>query len=420
MRGLILTITIVLITVYISIAQDTTQVLFAKKLGQLQKTSPPKKGDFYFIAAPSLGYTPTNGFLFGAVSTASLYLGKPATTSISSAIVLLNYTTKKQLLFSARSSVFAQNNNWVFNGDWRYLDTSQPIYGLGTGPLSSKLASKGFEIADGVYSQPIEVEQPLGYTQIRFYETVLKEVRENLFLGLGYHLDIFNNFEDQLLDTTVVPPVITSNYYYNEHYGFSHKRNSVSGISLNAIFDTRDNQNNAYKGQYANVSFRVNPEFLGSDKNSSLLSLDYRKFLDLTKDHHNMLCFWGIGNFITSGNVPALNLPAIGEDQYNKSGRGYTQGRFRGQEMIYGEMEFRKHLFGFKEIPDFFGMVMFVNAITATNKDADINAFEYVNFGAGAGLRFMINQNSRSSICIDYSWGNYGSSGLYIKLNEAF
>jgi hypothetical protein len=32
-----------------------------------------------------------------------------------------------------------------------------------------------------------------------------------------------------------------------------------------------------------------------------------------------------------------LDLPAIGEDQYGKSGSGYTQGRFRGQEMIDGE-----------------------------------------------------------------------------------
>jgi outer membrane protein assembly factor BamA len=411
---------IVLITCCESIAQDTTYVMTAKQLRQYKKTLPPQKGRFYIIAAPSLGYTPTNGFIYGAAGTASLYLGEPSTTSISSAIVLLNYTTKKQLLFTARSSIYSQNNNWIFNGDWRYLNTSQPIYGFGTGPLSSKLASNGFEIADGVYSKPINEEQLLGYTQIRFYETIYKEVKEHLFLGLGYHLDIFKDFEDHLLDTTVTPPVITSIYYYNEKYGLSQISNTLSGISLNATFDTRDNQNNAYKGQYANVSFRFNTEFMGSNKNSSLLSFDYRKFLNLTKDHHNMLCFWGIGSFTTSGNMPALDLPAIGEDQYNRSGRGYKQGRFRGQKLVYGEIEYRRHLLGIKDIPDFFGLVVFANATTATNKDADINLFEYVNLGAGAGLRFMINQISRSSVCIDYAWGNYGSRGLYVKLNETF
>jgi hypothetical protein len=169
-----------------------------------------------------------------------------------------------------------------------------------------------------------------------------------------------------------------------------------------------------------NVSFHVYPEFLGSNKNSTVLYTEYRNFLDLTKDHKNMLCFWGIGNFLTSGTLPVLDLPALGEDQYGKSGRGYTVGRFRGQSLIYGEMEYRKHLLGTKNNPDFFGMVLFANALTASNRDADIGLFKYVNAAFGAGLRIMASKKARSNVGIDYGWGNYGSSGFYLKFNETF
>ena len=420
MKALFAVILITTISVSNAFAQDSTKVISKKEARQIKKSAPPQKGDIYVIAAPTIGYNPTNGFMYGLGGSASFFLGEPVTTSISSALVNFSLTTKHQLLFTARSTFYAKNNEWILNGDWRYLNSSQPTYGLGTGPSSSKLASNGFEIEDGVFSKPINDAQLMEFTQIRIYETVYKEIKENFYLGLGYHLDVFTDIKDNLLDTTAVPPVITGYYMYNEKYGFSQQKNILSGLSANAIYDTRDNQNNAYKGQYANVTFRVNPEFLGSDKNSSTLWMEYRKFLDLTKNHHNMLCFWGIGNFTTSGNLPVLDLPAIGEDQYGKSGRGYTQGRFRGQEMIYGEVEYRKHLLASKKNPDFFGMVVFVNAVTATNKDADINLFEYVNIGAGAGIRIMISNKSRSSIGIDYGWGNYGSGGLYFRLNEAF
>lgn len=401
-------------------AQDTL-VLKTKKELRLEKLkSRPEKGDVFIMAVPTIGYNPSNGFLFGAGSTASFFLGDPANTSISSSLAGISYTTKKQLIFTARSTVYTDNNKWVLNGDWRFLNTSQPTYGLGTGPQSSKLATNGFEIDDGVFSAPISDEQMLTFDQFRFYETISREVREMVYLGIGYHLDIFSNTDDKLLDMDTTPPVITSYYAYNYKYGFSQTGNTLSGISLNASYDSRDNQNNAYTGAYASLSFRVNPTWLGSDKSSTMLWMEYRRYLDLTKDHHNMLCFWGIGNFVTTGTVPYLDLPAIGEDLYAKTGRGYIQGRFRGQRMVYGEAELRKHLLSTTKRPDVLGMVIFLNATTATNEDAGIQLFDNVNFGLGAGLRIMILKNARTSLGLDYGWGNYGSSGFYLKLNEAF
>ncbi len=401
-------------------AQDENDTIPRRAIKLYKKPFPPVKGDLFILAMPIVSYNPSNGFMFGAGMSASVFLGNPATTRISSSQTSIMYTTKKQLLVYLKSTFYTKDNNWILNGDWRYMDTSQPSYGLGTGPASSKLASNGFEIGDDVYSAPINDAQLLSYQQIRFYETVSKEIRDNLYLGLGYHLDIFTGVNDGLADTTADPPVITSYYAYNVAYGFDQDRSTLSGISLNASYDSRDNQNCAYEGQYANVSFHINPEFLGSDKNSTMLKIEYRKYIDLTKNHRNMLCFWGIGNFLTSGAMPYMTLPALGEDQYNKSGRGYTVGRFRGPNLVYGEAEFRKHLVATKKRPDFLGMVVFFNAITANNPDADIDLFNYVNIAGGIGIRIMASKNARTKLAIDYAWGDYGSSGLYLKMNETF
>lgn len=391
-----------------------------KEKRQMKRNAPPKKGDLYLLITPTIGYNPSYGFMYGLGGSISSYFGDPENTLISSALLGVNYTTKKQLIINMRSTVFTNHNNWLLNGDWRYMNSSQPTYGLGTGPASTKLASNGFELEDGLFSQPITTEQQMGYKFIRLYETVSKKFGKYFYFGVGYHLDVFTDVKDELVDLSATPPIITSYYAYNQKYGFDQIKNTTSGISLNATFDSRDNQNSAYKGQFANLSFRVNPEFLGSTKNSTMLSTEYRGFLNLTKVNHNMLCLWLMGNFTTSGQLPYMNLPAIGWDQYNKTGRGYTQGRFRGEHMVYGEIEFRKHLLSLKKIPDFLGMVFFANATTATNKAAQINLFEYINPAAGLGLNVMLVKKARTKFGIDYAWGNYNSNNFYIRINEAF
>ena len=55
---------------------------------------------------------------------------------------------------------------------------------------------------------------------------------------------------------------------------------------------------------------------------------------------------------------------ATGEDQKARSGRGYIAGRFRGESMIYGEVEYR---FPISQCSQVLGGVVFINAATATN-----------------------------------------------------
>jgi hypothetical protein len=49
-----------------------------------------------------------------------------------------------------------------------------------------------------------------------------------------------------------------------------------------------------------------------------------------------------------------------------------------------------------------------------------VKLFDRVEPAAGGGLRVLFKKESRTSACIDYAFGRYGSSGLFFGLNEVF
>ena len=390
----------------------------------------PQKGKIYFSPLPVIGVNPTFGVIYGLAASTSMFTGDPINTRMSTSLGTFTYSTKKQLMITFKSNVYMPHDNWIMLGDWRYFNTSQPTYGLGTGPQSAKLAGSGIEYDEGMFSEQIPDAQLMEFKYIRFHETVLKKMQDYIYVGLGYHIDYHHDIKDNLLNLDTVPPTITSHYSYSKVYGFNPNEYLLSGVSVNALYDSRDNAATPYKGRYALMTFRLNPTFLGSSQSSTTLWLEYRDYIGLSKEAQpsHMLAIWAFGNFQTSGDLPYLDLPAQGWDQFGRSGRAYTQGRFRGQNLIYTEAEYRVHLLGTKKNPDFFGAVAFVNASTASRDEFTydgnlydgIKLFEYIDPGYGVGLRFMMSKTSRTNVTIDYAWGKYGSHGLFLNVNETF
>ena len=204
-----------------SVAQTVDSTMTKKEKKALKKKTAPQKGDVYFSPLPVIGANPAFGFIYGVGAATSGYLGDPKSTSISSALLGLAFTTKSQTIFTIKSNIYSENNNFVLLGDWRYLDSSQPTWGLGTGPQSAKLVSSGFEYDDGSLTNGIDTPQMLEFKFFRFYQTALKKVAINFYAGVGIHVDLFSDFNDQLLDINATPPLITSFYAYNEKYGFN-------------------------------------------------------------------------------------------------------------------------------------------------------------------------------------------------------
>ena len=383
------------------------------------ETEGEKQKNLSIIPLPVIAYNPTSAWMFGLAPGASWFMGNPEFTSISSGLGTVIYTTNKQWILTAKTNMFLDGDSWNLLGDWRFFITSQPTFGLGTGPQSAKPVGNEVEYQDGLFNEPIETSQMMEFNYFRFHETVLKRIQDTrFFVGIGYHLDIHSKIKDNLLNLDTVPAIITSHYGYQTSKGLSTDKYTLSGISINALYDSRDNAINPYSGRYAFANIRINPSFLGSDKGSSILWLEYRDYLHLNKERpRHMVGFWTYGWFVTSGDVPFLDLPAVGWDQFGRSGRAYTQGRFRGEDLIYGEIEYR---FPLQREKDLLGGVIFINGTTASNRQGGIDLFDYLDYGYGLGLRVMINKKSRANLALDFAWGKYGATGFYLGMNEVF
>ncbi len=192
----------------------------------------------------------------------------------------------------------------------------------------------------------------------------------------------------------------------------------MSGFSLEVLLDSRDNTIRPTKGFLANIAFRPNFTFLGSSKNSLMLSTEFRTYIGLSKrrpDH--LIGFWYLGQFTEKGTVPYLGLPALCWDMYNRAGRGYIQGSIRGVNSVYVETEYR---FPISPYSGILSGVAFVNATTASSDDGERKLFQYIDPAAGFGLRIMFSRHTLSNLCIDFGFGADGTKGIFFNLNETF
>ena len=375
--------------------------------------TPNKFNQFRLVPLPAIGSNPANGWLFGLAPSATWRMGKPETTKLSNLVGNILYTTKKQWVFSSRSTIFLNENKWILMGDWRYFITSQPTFGLGSSAPNETIENPNQQ---GVFWG----EQQMNYSWIRFYETVLRRIGDSKFyLGMGYHLDSYAKIES-FIDTEQSQPneLRFSHDFYNDQLGFSTEKYTISGLTLNAIMENRDVAVSPYEKNFALLSYKINPSFLGSDQSSSTLLLDYRHYFNLSERRkRHLLAVWGFGNFLVSGNIPYMGLASIGYDMFGRSGRGYAQGRFRGESMVYTEAEYR---FPLQKNKETFGGTVFVNSSSLSSKTTGEKLFNRFNPGYGLGLRVMINKENRTTITADYGFGQNGNSGFYLNINETF
>ena len=174
---------------------------------------------------------------------------------------------------------------------------------------------------------------------------------------------------------------------------------------------------NPYKGYFANINFRINQTWLGSDQNSSTLWTEFRTYVGLSKKKpRHLVAFWVFGDFQVTGKRPYLTLMALAEDQRSRSGRGYVGGRFRGEDYIYGEVEYR---FPISQCSQLVGGVIFINANTVSNRESNVHLFEYIRPAVGFGFRFMINKHARLNVNLDFGFG-FESKGFYFSGTETF
>ncbi len=336
-----------------------------------------------FSVVPAGGYT-LQSKLVGSLTGNAVWQYEDA--NISTITAVASYSQRKQFTMPLESSIWTKHNKLNFVGDFRFYKYPQSTWGLGS-------------------NTPVKNEDPMSYSFFRFYEIVLTPVAPNLFAGLGYIIDHHWNIKEQGF-----PDGQPSGY---KLYGRAAHTYS-SGITLNSIYERRDNPINPSKGSYINLQYRTSFTAMGSTTSWQSVIIDARKYFQLPGTSENVLALWSYNWLIVKGKPPYLDLPSNSWDSYTSTGRGYIQGRFRGVQMVDAEAEYRYKI----TANGLFGGVVFANAMSFSAGPG--TKLQSIQPGYGLGLRVKLNKVSRTNISIDYGFGNQGSHGLFVNMGELF
>ena len=356
----------------------------SKHLSLIDSTKHKGNGPF-FSCMPAIGYTMISGLTATFVASTS-FTTDTLQKRFSSILLNSNYSQYNQYWFILNSNIFYEKLKLHLVGDDRYYKFPSHTYGF------------------GIHNKPSDALD-IDYSYLRLYQVLYREITSNVFVGLGYNLDLHWNITTDSIHTKTL----------KEFKEFSPTTHSISsGISCNVLYDTRKNPENPQGGSYAHFQYRPNFKALASDQNWQTILFDLRYYIPFPSSSRNVLCFWNYSKSIIAGTAPYLDMPSIGWDDYSNTGRGYVPGRFTGRNLIYFETEYRMVL----TRNGLFGAVVFGNAQTVF-KEITRRKGTYVP-GGGFGLRIKVNKHSNTNIAIDYGFGIDGSRGLIFNLGEVF
>ncbi len=346
------------------------------------------KGKKVYYSLLPFGKLPTGGKALVTTTQAGFYLGNKKSTYLSTITFSPSTNFQGQFNIPFSANVWSPDNKWNYQGQLRYSYIPTDTWGIG---------------GEGRNNNNLRIN----YSYIRLYASALKKIKPYFFAGLGYNLDYHINIRPAD-DTSGIPQ------FTQYQYGTANRSNSISsGPTLNLLFDTRVNSVNPLPGFYANLILRSNPSLLSSNEGWGSLYVDTRKYITLAEKGQNVLAFWAYAWTALGNSTPYLNLPAIGWDAEQKSGRGIYSRRYTGNTLLYFETEYRRDI----TANGLFGFVVFANVNSVTEQNT--RRFAYLHPAAGAGLRIKFNKKSATNVGIDFGFSK-GYNGVYFTLGETF
>lgn len=338
-------------------------------------------------AVPAAGYSLATGFAGLVAANAAFRTNVDANTS--TMVTSFTYTARNQIILPLLTSIWTEGDKYNIVTDWRYVKFPSYTYGLG-----------GYTTLNDGYL--------INYSAIRMHTTLLREIKPDIYAGIGYNLDYFYNIQE------IHPPTGGTDFEKYELDKIVNKKEFASGLTFNFLYDTRKNAINPEKGSFVNVIYRTNVTTLGNNYSWRSLVIDARKYIKFPANTEDVLAFWTYEWLTITGQPPYLMMPNTGGDPYSNTGRGYILGRYRGNNMAYVEGEYR---FGITS-NGLLGGVVFANAESFTEQAS--GRFETIAPGWGAGIRLKLDKFSRTNIALDYGFGLGGSGGLFVNIGEVF
>jgi len=350
----------------------------------------PEKGKkVYFNFLPLSLNPPGGGDALITSTQAGFYLGSHDSTHLSTATFAPYWNFGSQFGLPLRANIWLDKNKGLIDGDIRFLFYPQYTWGLGNGKNES---------------QKLLVH----YTYLRTYLTAYKSILPYLYLGIGFSMDYHIHISS---------PDSSLAIYSGYSYGTGEGSNSISlSPNINFLFDERNTRSKTMPFSYLHFIYRQNlVKNIGISSNWSSMYIDIRRYLPLGRksSKQNLLAFRSFFWNVFGRSTPYLDLPSLGWDPYERSGRGIEQNRYRGKALWYFESEYRKDLTD----NGLLGFVVFANINSALVPES--GNFETFHPAFGAGLRFKISKITHTNLAVDYALSQT-YSGFWLALGEAF
>lgn len=337
-------------------------------------TLTPKKR-YKISGFPVLFYTPETRFGIGAAGICTFNLKKDSLNAPRSSFNLgFAYTQNNQVLFYLPYFLFFKNRSYQLYGELGYNKYTYNFYGVGNDQAKDYVEKYGVE-----------------FPRLRI--TFLKKITPHFYIGPRYAFDNFSLFK---LDTT--GQLIKKNIPGS-------KGGYVSGLGLVTVYDNRDNIFYPSKGFFGELVLYRDDKLTGSSFNYTRIALDITKYFSY-KDNILALNAYSI---YSDADLPFFQMGILGG---MKKMRGFYEGRYRDNNLLVFQAEYRRHLFWQ------LGFTIFADAGQVAKR---YDAFNDKNwrFTYGGGLRLMLDKAQKINLRMDIGVGDKKVLP-YFTIGEAF
>jgi outer membrane protein assembly factor BamA len=219
----------------------------------------------------------------------------------------------------------------------------------------------------------------------------MTEVANHYFIGVG--ADFIYTSADSLELVATEAPVDSTTILPD---------NFSSGIVVTSIYDSRDYRLNATKGWL----FQLDAGLYQNDQfdSFSTYNIELANYIDLGSTPG--LIAWQVQGHLTSGDVPWNLLPDLGGSD---AMRGYIRGRYRDQQMMMGQVEYRLPVF------QRYGMVFWGAVGSVAPKVSELTDTLLTAYGTGFRFKVKDNINLRLDVGVGENETNF-----YLNVNEVF
>ncbi len=256
-----------------------------------KKTKESKKVNI--VPVPYIGYNRTYDFMVGAVPMLMYKIDENDSISPASLTGAMGvYTTNKSWFTAVFSKLYLKEDRWRIT------------VGAGLGTMNSQ------------FLQSAEVNQFIDYQSgADFFKLeVQRKIVTDLYLGVNY---LYTKFDNEFEFETPVKDKV-----------------SLNALGLVFLWDKRDDVYYPKAGHKMTINYNSYPSFMGNEEESNQINMKYNVYIPLksNRDVWASRAYAGFG----IGDVAFNNLLVVGGTDL----RGYSQGEYRGKQLIAAQTEY--------------------------------------------------------------------------------